>query len=77
MTIQQTIQEYTKDTLVVLSYEIDHLGNKTDLVVGDHYSITSGNSQALTSGSKDFLLMVITNYTLIRVGLSLTTTIYR
>ena len=35
------------------SYEIDHLGNKTDLVVGDHYSITSGNSQALTSGSKD------------------------
>ena len=52
MTIQQTIQEYTKDTLVVY-YEIDHLGNKTDLVVSDHYNITSGNSQSLISGSKD------------------------
>ena len=35
------------------SYEIDHQGNKTDLVVSNHYNITSGNSQSLISGSKD------------------------
>ena len=35
------------------SYEIDHAGNKVDSIVGDHYSITSGKSQSLISGSKD------------------------
>lgn len=35
------------------SYEIDHSGNKTDLIVSNHYNITSGNSQGLISGSKD------------------------
>ena len=35
------------------SYEIDHQGNKTDLVVSNHYNITNGNSQSLISGSKD------------------------
>ena len=53
MTIQQIIQEYTKDTVSGTSYEIDHQGNKTDLVVWNHYNITSGNSQSLISGSKD------------------------
>ena len=35
------------------SYEIDESGNKTELIVANHYNIIKGSSQALIEGLKD------------------------
>ena len=35
------------------AYEIDNAGNKTDLIIGDHYTIKSKNSQAQIDGNSD------------------------
>ena len=35
------------------SYEIDNSGNKTDIIKGDHYTITAGKKQALIEGNSD------------------------
>jgi len=35
------------------SYEIDHTGNKTELIVANHYIITNGNRQAQIDGHSD------------------------
>ena len=35
------------------SYEIDNGGNRTDIIKGDHYTITAGKKQALIEGNSD------------------------
>jgi len=38
------------------SYEIDHQGNRTDIIKGTHYTLTSSNNKAYVAGDSDITI---------------------